>query len=197
MTRVATALAAFDAIGCTVDEARVDFPMARLWDAWLVLRAFLVAGSLGAWHADPKRRALLKPEARWEIERGNGLTAAAVHRASVDRSSWYAALVAVFERFDALVLPTAQVFPFDAGLDWPKNIAGRAMDTYHRWMEVVIGPTLAGLPVLAVPAGFGPGGLPIGLQIIGRPRADLDVLRLGHAYEAASRDAWRASPLFA
>ncbi len=94
------ALAAFDALGCVVDVARPDFSMDRLWDAWLVLRAFLVAGNLGVPYADPKLRAMLKPEARWEVERGNGLTAAAVHRASVDRSSWYQALAALFERFD-------------------------------------------------------------------------------------------------
>ena len=68
-------------------------------------------------------------------------------------------------------------------MDWPKAIAGKAMDTYHRWMEVVIGPTLAGLPAAAMPAGFGEGGLPAGIQIIGRPRADQDVLSIAAAYE--------------
>ncbi len=189
------ALSAFETIGCTVDTARVDFSMERLWNAWLVLRAFLIAGNLGVPYADPKLRAMMKPEARWEVESGSHLSAADVQRASVDRSSWYHALAALFERFDYLVLPTAQVFPFDATLDWPKQIAGRSMDTYHRWMEVVIGPTLAGLPVLAVPAGFGPTGLPIGLQIIGRPRADLAVLQIGHAYEAVTHHTSRRSPL--
>ncbi len=47
-----------------------------------------------------------------------------------------------------LALPSAQVFPFDAKLDWPHQIGDRPMDTYHRWMEVVIGPTMAGLPTL-------------------------------------------------
>ena len=60
------------------------------------------------------------------------------------------------------------------------------MDTYHRWMEVVIGPTLAGLPVAAVPAGFGAGGLPAGVQIIGPPRADRQTLEFALAYEEAA-----------
>ena len=60
------------------------------------------------------------------------------------------------------------------------------MDTYHRWMEVVIGPTLAGLPAISVPVGFSASGLPMGMQLIGRPRGDLDVLRLAHAYEQAT-----------
>jgi amidase len=63
------------------------------------------------------------------------------------------------------------------------------MDTYHRWMEVVIGPTLAGLPALSVPAGFNDAGLPMGLQVIGKARADLAVLQMAFAYEQAA--GWR------
>ncbi|OJU70017.1 MAG: hypothetical protein BGO05_06555 [Rhizobiales bacterium 63-7] len=94
----------------------------------------------------------------------------------------------LFEEYDFLVLPTAQVFPFDVTLDWPKTVGGKAMDTYHRWMEVVIGPSMLGLPVAAMPAGFGSNGLPAGIQIIGRPRADLAVLHMAAAYE--SRTDW-------
>ena len=78
---------------------------------------------------------------------------------------------------------------------WPEEIAGRRMDTYHRWMEVVISGTLAGVPVLSVPAGFGPNGLPMGLQVLGRAQADLAVLQVGHAYEQASGYGARRSPL--
>jgi amidase len=188
-------LAHFETIGCKVEATRPDFSMERLWQTWLVIRAFRVAGNLAAHYAKPELRALLKPEARWEVEQGMKLTAAELFKAAVDRSAWYQALAALFEHFDVLVLPSAQVFPFDQRLDWPKSIAGRAMDTYHRWMEVVIGPTLAGLPALNVPAGFGPGGLPMGLQIIGRPRADLQVLQIGHAYEHACGYTSKRSPL--
>jgi amidase len=190
-------LAHFETIGCSVEATHPDFSMERLWQTWLVIRAFRVAGSLAAHHANPELRALLKPEARWEVEQGMKLTGAELFNAAVDRSAWYQTLMRLFEDFDVLVLPSAQVFPFDQRLDWPKAIAGRAMDTYHRWMEVVIGPTLAGLPALNVPAGFGPGGLPMGLQIIGRPRADLRVLQIGHAYEQACGYTSKRSPLLA
>lgn len=50
----------------------------------------------------------------------------------------------------------------------PDEIAGRKMDIYHRWMEVVIGPSMAGLPVAAMPAGFSENGLPTGIQIVGK-----------------------------
>jgi amidase len=128
----------------------------------------------------------MKPELTWEIENGQGLSAQDVHATSMIRSDWYRHVLVLFERYDFLILPSAQVFPFDADLHWPAEIAGRKMDTYHRWMEVVIGPTMAGLPVAAMPAGFGSQGLPTGIQIIGRPRADRRVLEMAMAYEDAT-----------
>ena len=68
------------------------------------------------------------------------------------------------------------------------------MDTYHRWMEVVIYATFAGLPCISVPAGFSAQGLPMGLQLIGRPQADADVLRLACAYEQAAQEVLRVEP---
>ncbi|MGH6625839.1 MAG: amidase [Burkholderiaceae bacterium] len=180
------ALRYFSDIGCQVDEARPDFDMAQLWSIWLTLRSFLVAGVLQPLYADAGQRALLKPEAIWEIEQGHRVTGHDVYLASCGRSAWYQAVCKLFESYDFLVLPSAQVFPFDANIDWPKVISGHSMDTYHRWMEVVIGGTLAGLPVISIPAGFNDQGLPMGLQLMGRPRADRDVLQLAYAWQQAT-----------
>jgi amidase len=179
-------LAHFETIGCTVDEVTPDFEMARLWEAWLVLRGTLVAGAAGPLHADPAKRAHLKPEAVWEVENGLRQSGPDVFKASTTRSAWYQEMRRLFETYDFLMLPTAQIFPFDAALSWPDRIGDRQMDTYHRWMEVVIPGTLGGGPVLAVPAGFGPGRQPMGLQILGPAQADLATLQIGHAYEQAS-----------
>lgn len=188
------ALETFRSMGATVEKVASAFDMDRLWQGWNTMRHFLVANGNAADHADPERRALMKPELVWEIENGLGLTAREVHAASMIRSDWYRHVLGLFEHCDFLVLPSAQVFPFDAGLHWPAEIAGRRMDTYHRWMEVVIGPTMAGLPVAAMPAGFGESGLPTGIQIVGRPRADRPVLELAMAYERATEWLDRAPP---
>ncbi|MFD1328552.1 amidase [Mycoplana ramosa] len=177
------ALGVFPALGASVSDVQAGFDMDRLWWGWRTYRHFLVAGGQGADYADAARRAKMKPEMIWEIENGLALSAADVLAASAIRSDWYRYLLGLFELYDFLVLPSAQVFPFDVALQWPREIAGRAMDTYHRWMEVVIGPTMAGLPVAAMPAGFGDNGLPAGIQIIGRPRADKQVLQIAAAYE--------------
>ena len=97
----------------------------------------------------------------------------------------------LFEKFDYLLLPSAQVFPFDANVHWPKSINGVAMDTYHRWMEVVIPGSMSGGPIINVPVGFGSvgsngDGLPMGMQIIGKHLADFSVLQFAYAYEQAT-----------
>jgi amidase len=119
----------------------------------------------------------------FEIEGSLDITAADISTAAVTRGDWYRTLHALFGRFDFLVLPTAQVFPFPAEVHWPREINGRQMETYHRWMEVVTGATLAGLPALNVPVGFDARGRPMGLQVIGPVGADQAVLEFGLSYE--------------
>jgi amidase len=177
------ALQQFEALGCVVEELRLPLPPAQLWDSWLKLRQWLVAGELEVLYSDPAKRALMKPEAQWEVEGGRSLSALDVYQASLARSDWYRAADALLRRVDYLLLPSAQVFPFDAAVHWPKSINGVVMDTYHRWMEVVVPASLLSGPVLNVPVGFGKQNLPMGMQIIGRHHQDFAVLQLGHAYE--------------
>lgn len=174
--------------GCRVEPAAPGFAPEAVWQTWLVWRRWLVAARIAPFLVKPENRALIKPEALWEHDQGIGLTGAQTLQASGERSVFYQQMLAMLERFDVLALPSAQVWPFDAAMRWPSEIAGRAMDTYHRWMEVVIYATLAGLPCISVPAGFDASGRPMGLQLIGRPQGDAALLRLARAYELASPD---------
>ncbi|MGE0496986.1 MAG: amidase [Ramlibacter sp.] len=189
------ALARLEALGCPVEATAPGFSPEAVWQAWLVWRRALVAARIAPFLLKPANRALIKPEALWEHEQAQGLSGNQFLAASAQRSTFYHQMLKLFERYDFLALPTAQVWPFDAGLRWPAAISGRAMDTYHRWMEVVIYATFAGLPCISVPAGFGPTGLPMGLQLIGRPRGDLAVLQLAHAYEQAAADVVQIAPI--
>ena len=189
-----SALGVMEGLGCVVEPILPDFSMDELWSAWLVLRGFAVAGELAPLYQDPARRARMKPEALFEVEQGLALTGPQVFAASARRSAWYLKVTELFERFDVLALPSAQVFPFDRDLAWPRTVAGRTMDTYHRWMEVVMPGTMAGAPVISVPAGFNGAGLPMGLQLIGRPKGDWELLQLAHAYDLATRWPSRRPP---
>jgi len=179
------ALQYFVQMGCVVDHVVPQFEMSQLWKSWLVLRAFVTGGKLMPLYQNSEHRALLKPEAIWEIEQSLQLKASDVYAASVIRSAWTKELRRLLQIYDVLVLPSAQVFAFDANLTWPKNIAGKSMDTYHRWMEVVIGATLSSLPAFNIPAGFHE-GVPIGLQLIGQPQGEFALLQMGHAWEQAT-----------
>jgi len=182
------ALAPFGGLGCDVEEVDLPFDSETLWESWTTLRHWAVAGNLGVHYANPDSRAQLKPEARWEVERGLQLSAQDIHRANVQRGDAYRAWNALFERFDYLVMPSAQLFPFDVETHWPREIAGQAMDTYHRWMEIVIPASMLGAPTISLPAGLNDAGLPMGFQLIGRPRNDWGVLQLARAFEKASGD---------
>ncbi|WP_093914900.1 amidase [Sulfitobacter marinus] len=173
-------------LGHEVADVPPPFDAGRMWDAWITLRSFAVAGGLGALFEDPEKRQGLKPAAIWEIERGLGLSARDVQRASEARSDWYRAAMDLFDRVDVLVLPSAQVWPFAVEEVHPTEIVGQAMDSYHRWMQVVVPASLIGLPVVNVPAGFGNDGLPGGLQLIGRPGGDAQLLRLAQQWHEAT-----------
>lgn len=181
-----SALRQLEALGAVIEPLPAPFPAGKIWSAWVTLRALLNAGGKRDLAEDPARRAQTKPETIWEIEQGLALTAQAVHEASVIRSRWFAHAARLFRRLDAVVLPSAQVWPFPADRRWPDEIAGRRMDTYHRWMEVVVPASLIGLPALSVPVGFGPEGLPMGMQIIGRSGDDAGVLAIGQVWHRAT-----------
>ena len=168
--------------GAIVESCMPQYDMGRLWQTWLTLRHWTRHGMRGLYD-DPETRKLLKPEVVWEIEGSFSATGADIYEAGIARADWFRALSSLFEEQDFLVLPTAQVFPFSKDIHWPETINGIEMDTYHRWMEVVIGGTLAGLPVVNVPVGFDQQGRPMGMQVMGRHGEDQKVLEFAMAYE--------------
>ncbi|HVV92662.1 MAG TPA: amidase [Hyphomicrobiales bacterium] len=180
------ALPTFETIGCIVEAAVPDYPLERLWEDFVTLRSWHVASTYSALWRDPAKRKELKAEMVWEIERGLGHSAEQIYRASVGRTAWYQAVRRLFERYDVLLAPSAQLFPFAAAEPWPKAIAGRAMDSYHRWMEIAIVVTMSACPALNVPVGFDTRGLPMGMQMAAPVGQDFLLLQLAQAYDAAT-----------
>ena len=189
-----TAVARLAELGCIVEEAAPDFPVEQLYPSWQKLRAWQVGATLGDLGRDPERRAQLSEPARFELGLFDRLSAADINAASNVRGAWYQAVRQLFERYDYFVLPSAQVFPFDAATHWPREIAGWPMDTYYRWMEAMIPVTMAGCPTVNVPAGFNQAGLPMGLQIMAPNHAEMACLELAHAYDQLTRWVERHPP---
>jgi len=189
-----SALEVLETTGCKVDAATLAMKPEEIWDAWLVWRKALAGASTGAYAHLPNWREKVKPEAQWEYDQSLDLTGTQLMKASATRTRFYQSMLTAFESFDVLAIPSAQVWPFDIKERWPQTIAGRNMDTYHRWMEVVLYPTFAGLPAISVPAGFNAQGLPMGLQLIGKPKGDFELLQVAHAYEMAAKDLIQKRP---
>ena len=180
------AMKTFADLGCIVEDAIPDYPVDKVWQAWLKLRAWQSGGGGKVHYDNPAERALLNKQMIFEVESGMKLSAFDITAAATVRSEWYRAVLKFFQRYDFFVLPTAQMFPFPVETVWPTEIAGRKMTTYHEWMKVVLPVTMAGCPALAAPAGFGADGLPIGIQICGPNHAEFACLQLAYAYDRAS-----------
>lgn len=175
--------------GTQVEPLAPGFEPELVWEAWLVWRRALVASAVGAVLVQPGAREKVKAEALWEHDSAADLSFAQFMQASQRRGAFHSHMLGLLQRFDVLAMPAAQVWPFDIHERWPREIAGRPMDTYHRWMEVTLYATFAGLPAISVPCGFdAQGRLPMGLQLIGKPGGETALLQLAAIYEQLMSD---------
>jgi amidase len=177
----------FEDLGCIVEDAVPDF--GNVDEMFFTLRAWAtwnVNGGLLAHH-----RAQLKPEAIWEMEQGSRLSGDDVARALVEQGQLLERIRIFQERYEFLVCAVNQLPPFDAALPWPREIDGVAMDSYISWMKSAYWISATCRPAISVPAGFTSDDLPVGVQIVGRFRDDLNVLKLAHAFEHSTRTGLR------
>jgi len=121
-------------------------------------------------------RELLKPEVIWNIETGMKLTAEEIGRAERRRGQMQASAAAFFERFDLLLCPAAIVPPFPVERRYLEELGGHRFPSYIDWVAITYAITLTGLPALSLPCGFTEAGLPVGLQMVGRPRGEAELL---------------------
>jgi amidase len=179
----------FKDLGCVVEEAAPDLRDAD--EIFTTLRALSYELS----HSEKldKHREKLKDTVVWNIEQGRALTGPQVARAMRRHGELLERVRAFFERYDALVLPTSQVPPFPVEQPYVTKINGVQLGSYLDWMRSCYWVSVMCCPAIAVPAGFTPEGLPVGLQIVGAPRDELGVLRLAQAYEGATEH-WRRRP---
>jgi len=183
------ALGHMEGAGAVVEDIQLGMDPNELWDCWLTWRRALVGPRVDALIRLPGAREAIKPEALWEYEGSQGLAYLDFMRASQVRSRYYQHMRELLSQWDVIALPAAQVWPFPIAQRWPQQIAGRTMDTYHRWMEATLYATLAGLPAISVPAGFHANGRwPMGVQLIAAHSADAKLLRIAAAYEELRKD---------
>lgn len=184
--------AVFESLGCVVEEAEPSLAGAdeafKAWRAWAF--ELRLAKDLN------RHRDQLKDTVIWNIEAGARLTGPQLGRAEVLRTRAYHRMRQFLEGYEFLVLPVSQVLPFPVEQEYITAIDGVPMETYIDWMKSCYYISVVGNPALSVPCAFTEGGLPVGLQIVGRHQDDWGVLQLGHAFEQAT-GLWRRRPALA
>lgn len=182
----------FTDLGCDLVEAAPDFTNAD--SVFRDLRAFNLAASMG--DLLQTHRDQIKPEAIWNIEEGLKLSAADAGKAMIRQSEIYDRVRVFMEDHEFLITVVNQVPAFDADARYPTEIEGIEMETYIAWMKSAYWITTTRLPAISVPCGFTPDGLPVGVQIVGRPGDDFGVLQLAYAFEQATK-CWQRRPAVA
>jgi len=176
-------------LGWEVDEIEPDFAGAdeafRTWRFWLHA---LSLGELFQAHPDA-----FKPDLAWDIASGLEVTSVDLARAERLRGLVSARLRQVLSEYEILACPVSPVVPFPVELPWVSDIDGVPQHTYLDWMRFAYFVTVTGLPAVSVPCGFSEDGLPIGLQLVGRPHGDLRLLEIALAFEEAT-GTWMRRP---
>jgi amidase len=172
----------FEHLGCIVEDACPDLSGAD--EVFLTIRAWRSWNTLGPLLEE--HRAQMKPEAISEIESGAKLSGSDIAKAMIRHAELMERTRLFEETYEFTICTVSQVPPFDATIDWPKEIEGTRMEHYVAWMKSAYWITATFRPATSVPAGFSPEGLPVGIQIVGRYRDDLGVLQIAHAFEQAT-----------
>jgi amidase len=172
---------ALEDAGAAVEE--IDLDLSWAWQPYLALRGYWMVAQM---HRRLDRLAELGPNVRTNTEAGLATPPADLGAAEAARNRVWETFRGLFGRFDHLLTPCMAVPPFPVEQSYPESIGGRAMKTYVDWIAPTFLLSLTGIPVAAVPAGLDPRGLPVGLQIVARPRAEEAALALAAVTQAAN-----------
>lgn len=180
---------ALAALQAEIRDIEPDFEGAE--EGFRTLRAWEMVQKYGDLYRE--RRDQLSDNIVANVEAGLGLTAQDVHDAYTARTRLYTRMVALFEGIDVLAAPVVLVPPFPVEWAWPREVAGEVQPDYLGWMRACWYVSATGLPCISVPCGFTADGLPVGLQFVGRPLGDVDLLRIALAFEGVN-PMWQRRP---
>jgi len=154
--------------------------------------------SMAARHHDklPLWKPVMQDNLVRNIEQGLALTPAEIGQGERLRTDLFHRVRTFMERYDVILTPTAAVPPFPVEMtSGPREINGVEMKHYIQWALLTYAFTVISAPAISVPCGFTRDGLPVGLQIAGRWRDEVGVLRAAAAFEQAAPWADRRPPV--
>ena len=159
-------------LGAEIAEARIDFS-----DAPECFHTFRALGFATGHEEEIKHhRDKFKPENIWNTEKGHKLTRAEISRALRIRAALYFRMVAFFREHDLLALPSTIVPALPLDMRYLPELNGHRFDNYVDWIMITSVITLTSLPAISIFCGMTKSGLPVGLQLVGRPHGDGELL---------------------
>jgi amidase len=176
-----TAMQKLRGVGLKIEDAHPD-----LHDAlaiFEVMRTFTWTTALTP--IVTAHRDKLATDVVWNIEKGLKYTAGELSRAELARTKLYYRAVEFFRDYDVLICPTTVSPPFDASLRYVEQVEGKKFENYVDWLTLTFAITMTSCPVVALPCGFTKSGLPVGLQIVGKPKGDAALLAIALFLEDA------------
>jgi amidase len=130
-----------------------------------------------------KYRDKMKPEMIWNIEKGMAQSSGDISVALRERGALYQRVATWFGDHDVLACPAAIVPPFDVDMRYLERLEDHEFGNYVDWLYITFAITLTGCPAISVPCGFTKSGLPVGLQLVGRPRGEAELLHFAARLE--------------
>jgi Asp-tRNA(Asn)/Glu-tRNA(Gln) amidotransferase A subunit family amidase len=188
--KLKTAVEGFAEFGCRVEEVKVDMPSMHVpYQALFAVDCAVALGDrLGKWR-EQMDRGLVRL-----IEIGQAVSGVDYSKAMRQTHLLWNSLQPYFADYHLLLTPTLPVRPFPIGIDWPRETAGKKTHPLN-YLAFTYPFNLTGQPAASVPCGWTEDGLPVGLQIIGRPLGDGIVLQAAAAFEEARPWQGRRPPL--
>ena len=185
-----SAAKAFTEFGCEVDEVSPDVDSPE--EAFSTQIAAAVCASLydklETWGKD------FDPRLAHYVESSIGIPAIDYVNARMKHIEYYQKMRTFFEKYDLLLTPTLAVPAFNIPYYGPKEINGQKVAPLA-WLPFTYPFNITGQPAASVPCGFTSGGLPVGLQIVGRKFDEVSVLKAAAAFEKARPWANKYPPL--
>ena len=179
----------FEHLGCIVDDDEPD--LSSTDEIFQAKRAYYFAIKHEIHLRD--HREMVKETIIWNTEQGLKMPAIELAHAERLRTRLWEQLMVFFDKYEFLALPVTSVPPFSIDEEYVTEINGVQLETYLDWMWPCYTISATGLPAISVPAGFTEAGLPVGLQLVGQPRAEMGLLQLAHAFEGET-NFWKQRP---
>ena len=175
------ALVNLETLNLKVEFLNPDLDHEALWKSWVTFRSKGIYEDIVSMNIE--NIDTMTFQAIWEYNLGKNISDDDLNIALEQKNKCTQQINNIFNNYDFLALPSAQVFPFDKYKQFPETINNISIDTYHRWLEIFILSSLLELPTMTIPIGFNKKGLPMGMQIIAKRKDDLKLFAFAKKYE--------------